>query len=115
MRGWIGVDLDATLAHYTGWTGDERHIGEPIPLMAERVRRWLKDGIEVRIFTARVNPTVPPRDITTVTSAIQDYTEKHFGTRLKVTCQKDYAMVALWDDRCIQVEPNTGRRMDGEI
>jgi hypothetical protein len=27
--GWIGVDLDGTLAHYDGWKGID-HIGEPI-------------------------------------------------------------------------------------
>lgn len=29
-EGWIGVDLDGTLAHYSGWS-DPDHIGEPIP------------------------------------------------------------------------------------
>jgi hypothetical protein len=30
MAGWIGVDLDGTLAHYDGiWRGDE-YIGEPV-------------------------------------------------------------------------------------
>ena len=28
-----------------------------------------------------------------------------------VTNIKDFAMVELWDDRCIRVEPNTGRVM----
>lgn len=35
-KGWIGVDLDGTLAHYEGWKGVE-HIGEPIPAMVERI------------------------------------------------------------------------------
>ena len=35
--GWIGVDLDGTLAEYHGWKGSE-HIGPPIPLMVERVK-----------------------------------------------------------------------------
>ncbi len=43
MKEWIGVDLDGTLAHYTGWKGPE-HIGEPIEEMAERVREWLSKG-----------------------------------------------------------------------
>ena len=38
-KGWIGVDLDGTLAEYHGWQGIE-HIGEPIPKMMARVRRW---------------------------------------------------------------------------
>ena len=37
-RGWIGVDLDATLAYYDGFKGPE-HIGEPIPQMVDRVKR----------------------------------------------------------------------------
>ena len=36
-RGWIGVDLDGTLAMYDQWAG-AGHIGEPIPLMVERVK-----------------------------------------------------------------------------
>ena len=45
--GWIGVDLDGTLAYYDYWRGPE-HIGEPIPAMLERVQRWLAEGKDVR-------------------------------------------------------------------
>ena len=38
MKGWIGVDLDGTLAMYDGWVGVS-HIGEPVPAMLQRVRR----------------------------------------------------------------------------
>lgn len=118
MSGWIGVDLDGTLAEYDGWKGEE-HIGEPVPAMAFRVRNWLADGRDVRIFTARVfdgytivgNKARKSADEIRV--HIQDWTEKHFGVRLPVVCTKDYGMVELWDDRAVQVEPNTGRRMDG--
>jgi hypothetical protein len=48
-NGWIGVDLDGTLAHYDGWKGAD-HIGEPIAPMVERVKRWLSEGHEVRVF-----------------------------------------------------------------
>jgi len=41
--GWIGVDLDGTLAHYEGFKGAQ-HIGEPISPMVERVKRWLAEG-----------------------------------------------------------------------
>lgn len=53
-KGWIGVDLDGTLAHYDGWKGPE-HIGAPIPAMVERVKAWLAEGKEVRISTARAD------------------------------------------------------------
>ena len=48
---WIGVDLDGTLAQYGGWKGPDT-IGDPVPMMKERVMKWLNEGAEVRIFTA---------------------------------------------------------------
>lgn len=101
---WIGVDLDGTLAHYEGWNGGA--IGEPIPLMVERVKAWLAEGKEVRIVTARVNPF--PDESSHQRSLIHAWCEKHIGARLKVTCMKDPQMVELWDDRAIQVITNTG-------
>lgn len=113
MSGWIGVDLDGTLARYDGWV-DGLHIGEPVPAMAQRVRAWLRNGIEVRIFTARVGPRGRAKhSITEIEARIQDWTEQHFGVRLPVTNEKDFGMFELWDDRCVQVEINTGRRVDG--
>lgn len=53
MNGWIAVDLDGTLAEYTTWQG-VTHIGKPIPAMVDRIKMWLDEGIEVRIFTARM-------------------------------------------------------------
>lgn len=102
MSGWIGVDLDGTLAHYGEWVGPD-HIGEPIAPMVERIRVWLSRGIEVRIFTARAW-----RADEAEISFIQDWAEKHIGHRLAVTCQKDYGMVELWDDRAVRVRANHG-------
>lgn len=122
-HGWIGVDLDGTLAQYEGWQGAD-HVGEPVPAMLARVKAWLNDGWEVRIFTARVSaPCRPvghivPADVRdavarvnnaeTARRAINAWCEKHFGHRLPITCAKDYGMVELWDDRAVQVTPNTG-------
>lgn len=113
MSGWIGVDLDGTLARYDGWQGIE-HVGEPIQLMLDRVKDWVATDIEVRIFTARVS--VGPGDRSAmgregVTEVIQDWCEKHGLPRLAVTNIKDFGMVELWDDRAIQVKPNTGERV----
>ena len=104
-QGWIGVDLDGTLATYHGWQGIH-HIGRPIPLMAKRVKEWLSDGVEVRIFTARYSSAFPDRE--EAASYIQDWTEKHFGKRLRVTCEKDFDLIELYDDRAYRVEHNTG-------
>jgi len=107
-RGWTGVDLDGTLAFYDQWVG-ETHVGEPIWPMMHRVARWLREGREVRIMTARVWPGVDgQRDVSAIRTAIQDWTEAHLGKRLEVTCMKDFQMIELWDDRAIQVITNTG-------
>jgi hypothetical protein len=53
MSGWIAVDFDGTLARYDGWFGPD-HLGEPIPAMVDRVKKWIAEGREVRVFTARV-------------------------------------------------------------
>lgn len=109
-KGWIGVDLDGTLAHYEGWMGAE-HIGAPIPAMRERVLRWLAEGREVRIFTARVSHDGTHRRLLEAQTAMQhivDWCKLHLGQALPVTCTKDFAMVELWDDRAVQVIANTG-------
>jgi hypothetical protein len=107
--GWIGVDLDGTLAFYDGWKS-AGHIGEPIPLMLTRVKRWLLQGRDVRIVTARVFPGKP--DAAECRSAIEFWLEKHVGTVLPITHAKDHMMIELWDDRVVQVVPNTGERAD---
>jgi len=102
---WIGVDLDGTLAEYDEWRGVD-HIGPPIPAMVERVRRWLAEGRRVKIVTARVSH---PNDAAGAAAAIFKWCLEHLGAVLPVTCMKDYQMLELWDDRAVQVEPNTGR------
>lgn len=108
--GWIGVDLDGTLAHYEGWVGPG-HIGAPVPAMVERVKRWLSEGLEVRIFTARISHDGTERrqaEAAEARKAIALWTQEHIGQILLVTNVKDYAMLELWDDRAVQVMPNTG-------
>ena len=109
-NGWIGVDLDGTLAEYHGWKGT--NIGDPIPLMVDRVKKWLKEGKDVRIVTARVWKGVP----TWVDHhfVINEWCIRHLGQSLPITNEKDFEMLELWDDRAIQVIPNTGLRVDGE-
>lgn len=101
-RGWIGVDLDGTLAIYYGWDGGK--IGDPVVMMVCRVRAWVGQGKQVKIFTARVADGKPE-----TLAAIQNWCEKHLGFILEVTNVKDMHMEALYDDRAVQVEKNTGR------
>jgi hypothetical protein len=108
-KGWIGVDLDGTLAYYDGWKGIE-HVGEPIPAMVDRVKKWIAEGLEVRIFTARVFDHLDDPDMQRqIREPIERWVIEHIGKQLPITCIKDFGMVCLYDDRCVQVEPNTGR------
>ena len=108
MRGWIGVGLDGTLALYDGWKG-ETVIGDPVPHMVSRVKKWLDLGQEVKIMTARVSSKDnSPKAIERITRAIQAWTLEHIGVKLEVTAEKDLRMIELWDDRCVQVVKNIG-------
>lgn len=113
-KGWIGVDLDGTLAVYHGWKGAS-HIGAPVPRMLERVKTWLAEGKDVRIFTARVyhgNSSVRVHEASVAYGAIKAWCKEHIGQEIPITNAKDYAMFELWDDRAVQVIPNTGFRAD---
>lgn len=81
--------------------------------MLLRVRRWLMAGKDVRIFTARVGPRADNSETVITREAIEKWCLEHLGTVLPITATKDFSMVELWDDRCVQVETNTGRRLDG--
>lgn len=116
VKGWIGLDLDATIAEYTTWQGVE-HIGEPVLPMLERIAKWLEEGQPLKIVTARVycgeSGEAPIgdyyRDAQIARLAIEKWCMKYLGVVLPVTCCKNFSMIALYDDRCFRVEPNTGR------
>lgn len=99
---WVGFDLDGTIAVYDGWHGIE-HIGAPIVPMVNYIKYYLACGIKVRIFTARCQEG--PKAV----EAITKWCLEHIGVALPVTDKKDFDMVALFDDRAVAVEKNTGR------
>ena len=102
LNGWIGVDLDGTLANYT--TFGDGFIGDPIPRMVERVKRWIDEGYDVRIFTARVTHPEQKNEV----QKIKDLCILHLGKELPVTATKDWQCLEIWDDRAVQVLANTG-------
>ncbi len=141
--GWIGVDLDGTLAEWgegTSNPGDVLRIGNPLPRMVQRVKQLLAEGVEVRIFTARVGPAtdqecvqafqgrgvhppypgeigpLPQRDWDNYQrTLIEDWCRVHLGYVLPITATKDFHMYQLYDDRCVEMVPNTGRTLREEI
>ncbi len=108
-KGWIGVDLDRTMASYESWSKNGPTLGVPIPAMVERVRRWIAGGEDVRVFTARASSLNPRRGEDTV--AIQEWCRTHLGMVLAVTNEKDFHCKEIWDDIAVSVEPNTGWRL----
>lgn len=105
----ILVDLDKTLARYN--PGDYHRfgptfIGEPIEPMVRRVRNWLSNGREVKIFTARVAP--PHEHLLDTVEAIQAWCKEHIGQVLPIVHFKTRDTVQIWDDRAVGVRPNQG-------
>lgn len=113
-RGWIGFDLDGTLAVYDHWRGED-HIGEPVPEMVRLVQFFLAEGkYDVRIMTARAsraNRDAAQRKANI--KLIKAWCLTNIGQELEVTSEKDWAMADLYDDRCHRVEKNTGRVIGG--
>jgi hypothetical protein len=108
--GWIGVDLDGTLAKYDGSVDfDFDHIGEPIEKMLNRVKKWIKEGKTVKIVTARAKGATKRQ-----LDPIKKWLEENGIGGLEITNEKDMNMIELWDDRCVQVKTNTGERVDGK-
>jgi hypothetical protein len=130
-EGWIGFDLDGTLATYDGWKGID-HIGEPVKSMVELIRKLHHQGRRVKILTARVAPrkledgTVGEQYIVVPDKCggatrqyahqyIYDWCHFNLGFVPEIVYAKDHLMLELYDDRVKQVEPNTGLVMENEL
>ena len=99
------IDLDGTLAHYDHYRGNGI-IGKPIPLMVEKVKEWLSNGISIKILTARASTSNKNRD--TEIEAIKKWCIEVFGKEFPVTAEKDFHITKIYDDRAYHVKKNTG-------
>lgn len=95
--GWLGVDLDGTLAKSYDGEFSPDNIGDPNPPVLRKVKRWLSDGRDVRVFTARA---ADAKNI----PAVEAWCEKHLGRKLPVTNEKDPSCRAILDDRARMVK-----------
>jgi len=129
---WIGIDLDGTLARYPP-EGDAC-IGTPVTEMIARVVKWRQAGWTVKIVTARIAPPIGHSEKLTLIADITKWWQEaliHYlqsnaaetlnGAEaakliqpLPVTHCKDLGLLVLYDDRCVQVEENTGRILGRE-
>lgn len=96
---WIGVDFDGTLAKLVSGGG----LGDPVPAMLRRVKDWLDNGVEVRIFTVRAGD---PAEVERIRKWLKS---NSLPESMPVTNIKEPGLIELWDDRAIRVERNTGR------
>lgn len=104
---WIGFDLDGTLAEYDGWSGIE-YIGKPVKRMCELAKKLHSEGKIIKIFTARVAPRKDDTDSSKAKDYIEKWCEENLGFVPPVTYEKDALMETLYDDRAVQIIPNTG-------
>jgi len=99
------VDLDGTLAIYTIW-GNVGDIGEPIPDMKKWVLHWIKEGIKIKIFTARAYKK----------EAIPDIRKwlflNGFPLDLEITNIKGIDCDMIFDNNCREVMNNQGVIVD---
>lgn len=106
-QGWIGFGLDGTLVKYDEWEGIE-HFGEVIPKMMDRLKQHRAEGDRVKIFTARAHdPKAVPH--------IRKWLIEQGLNEVGITNVKDFSMKILYDDRCVQVIPNTGELLRDKI
>jgi hypothetical protein len=105
-EGWIGVDLDRTLAHRDSDGGPE--IGPPIQPIVDLVKNWLSNGQKVKIFSARFSTTLTPEDRADQRTRVEAWCLEHIGQVLPCTAEKDYYCRGIWDDLAVSVYPNTG-------
>lgn len=108
---WIGVDLDGTLAVFDTFKGWD-HIGLPIKEIVDIVKNHIAQGIEVRIFTARVAPIESKvSHIEVSRKAIEVWCLLHIGKVLPITCVKDVFCIRIYDDIAVAIEKNSGRML----
>ena len=97
----IAVDLDGTLAK----SRNDGLIGDPVKSMVNRVNRWHSKGIEVRIFTSRL-------DAYDGLSSIRYWLRVNGLPDLQITNKKTGDIEEFWDNRAIRIEDSTGKMCD---
>lgn len=105
---WIGVDFDGTLAEHPKGEFKKKDL-KPIAPMVSRVKRWMKDGKDVHILTARVSPeSFSKKKVKKQRKVIRKWCKKHLGRKLPVTSEKNQALSAIYDNIAYHVVKDKG-------
>lgn len=102
----IYIDFDGTIV--TQKDGYQREIGEPIMPMIDRINKWIKQGHNITIFTARASKWVDNFE----KLDIEMFCVKYFGRVLPITAIKHHECDLYIDDKAIRVERNTGKLLN---
>ena len=113
---WVAVDFDGTL-HYRLPGAQLEELGPPVKKMVARVKKWLSEGKQVKLLTARVSDApkreLAPEDVPAYVAhqrlILAEWCKEHIGQELPMTASKDVYMYQLWDDRAVAIEGNTGK------
>lgn len=102
----IALDFDGTLAQYESWDFQGHKIGEPIKPMVDNVKRWLKKGYKVSIFTARLSHSRPESE--QQIALIEQFLRENDLPILQITCMKMWYFTHFVDDKAYHAELNKG-------
>lgn len=102
----IAVDFDGTLAEYEGWAKQGHIIGKPIKPMVDNIKRWLKKGYKVSIFTARLSHS--ELESAQAIQLISKFLLENGLPILPITCMKMYWFTHFVDDKAYHAELNKG-------
>lgn len=106
MQYTIAIDLDGTLAYYSGWKGID-HIGDPLPGSRRLVGFLLAEGYKVVIYTTRTNPEVNGGTAEELAKPIYAWLTKHgFDQRVTVALHGKPIAVMYIDDRAFDIPTN---------
>jgi hydroxymethylpyrimidine pyrophosphatase-like HAD family hydrolase len=102
----IALDFDGTIAEYESWEKQGHKVGKPIKPMVDNVKRWLKKGYKVSIFTARLSHSRVESE--QAIRLIEQFLEENGLPILQITCMKMYYFTHFIDDKAYHAELNQG-------
>ena len=95
----IALDLDGVLAQYGPRQSHGGPIGAPMPGMLDLVRRLVREGAQVVVFTARASRPIPR-------ASVEQWLARHGFPALRVTHEKSPTFAVYLDDRAVRFDPH---------
>lgn len=109
---YAAFDLDATLAEYLKEHSGNTPIGQVVAPMYQKILWYLLQGIKCKLFTARAGFL---SEVPKIEAWLQENDKQYPGlAELEITNVKSHKMLVLYDDRAVQIMPNTGMMIGSE-